>query len=186
METAYPGSNVLVVTLTNGESKRVEAQSDEETLKEAMEVLRDMFGPNIPNATDILVPRWWKNRFQRGSYSNYPIISNNQVLHDIKVIFFAYSVQLDLADFYVYFSNCLCLCSVNGYNCSFDLLFRPQLGAFSSPVNILVKDSTVTCTVDTSQVITKLLLDKYMTAIGYYGFQFLFELFFFILSNLQV
>ncbi|KAG8650143.1 polyamine oxidase 1 isoform X2 [Manihot esculenta] len=84
METAYPGSNVLVVTLTNGESKRVEAQSDEETLKEAMEVLRDMFGPNIPNATDILVPRWWKNRFQRGSYSNYPIISNNQVLHDIK------------------------------------------------------------------------------------------------------
>ncbi|XP_012065601.1 polyamine oxidase 1 [Jatropha curcas] len=84
MENAYPGSNILVVTLTNGESKRVEAQSDEETLKEAMEVLRDMFGPNIPNATDILVPRWWNNRFQRGSYSNYPIISNNQVLHDIK------------------------------------------------------------------------------------------------------
>ncbi|OAY39979.1 polyamine oxidase 1 isoform X1 [Manihot esculenta] len=84
MENAYPGSNVLVVTLTNGESKRVEAQSDEETLKEAMEVLRDMFGPNIPNATDILVPRWWNNRFQRGSYSNYPIISNNQVVHDIK------------------------------------------------------------------------------------------------------
>ncbi|RVW87708.1 Polyamine oxidase 1 [Vitis vinifera] len=36
MENAYPGSNILVVTLTNGESKRVEAQSDEETLKEAM------------------------------------------------------------------------------------------------------------------------------------------------------
>ncbi|XP_015573853.1 polyamine oxidase 1 isoform X2 [Ricinus communis] len=84
MENAYPGSNILVVTLTNGESKRVEAQSDEETLEEAMEVLRDMFGPNIPNATDILVPRWWNNRFQRGSYSNYPIISNNQVLHDIR------------------------------------------------------------------------------------------------------
>ncbi|XVF73611.1 hypothetical protein PTKIN_Ptkin12aG0216100 [Pterospermum kingtungense] len=84
MENAYPGSNILVVTLTNGESKRVEAQSDEETLKEAMGVLRDMFGPNIPNATDILVPRWWNNRFQRGSYSNYPIISNNQVANDIK------------------------------------------------------------------------------------------------------
>ena len=85
MENAYPGSNILVVTLTNGESKRVEAQSDEETLKEAMGVLRDMFGPDIPNATDILVPRWWKNRFQRGSYSNYPIISNNQAVNDIKV-----------------------------------------------------------------------------------------------------
>jgi hypothetical protein len=86
MENAYPGSNILVVTLTNGESKRVEAQSDEETLEEAMGVLRDMFGPNIPNATDILVPRWWNNRFQRGSYSNYPIISDNQDVHYIKVI----------------------------------------------------------------------------------------------------
>ncbi|KAE8666961.1 Polyamine oxidase 1 [Hibiscus syriacus] len=84
MENAYPGSSILVVTLTNGESKRVEAQSDEDTLKEAMGVLRDMFGPEIPTATDILVPRWWNNRFQRGSYSNYPIISNNQVVNDIK------------------------------------------------------------------------------------------------------
>ncbi|XP_057978587.1 polyamine oxidase 1 [Malania oleifera] len=84
MDNAYPGSNILVVTLTNGESKRVEAQSDEETLKEAMEVLRDMFGPNVPNAIDILVPRWWNNRFQRGSYSNYPIICNYQAVHDIK------------------------------------------------------------------------------------------------------
>ncbi|KAH9616227.1 hypothetical protein KSS87_000072 [Heliosperma pusillum] len=84
MENAYPGSNILVVTLTNDESKRVEAQTDEETLGEAMEVLRDMFGGNIPDATDILVPRWWNNRFQRGSYSNYPIISNNQLVRDIK------------------------------------------------------------------------------------------------------
>ncbi|KAL9421013.1 hypothetical protein AB3S75_038558 [Citrus x aurantiifolia] len=84
MENAYPGSNILVVTLTNGESKRVEAQPDEETLKEAMEVLRDMFGPDIPNATDILVPRWWNNRFQRGSYSNYPIISDNQLVNSIR------------------------------------------------------------------------------------------------------
>ncbi|XP_050283782.1 polyamine oxidase 1 isoform X2 [Quercus robur] len=84
MENAFPGSNILVVTLTNGESKRVEAQSDEETLKEAMGVLRNMFGPNIPNATDILVPRWYYNRFQCGSYSNYPIISNNQLVHNIK------------------------------------------------------------------------------------------------------
>ncbi|KAG6630298.1 polyamine oxidase 1-like [Carya illinoinensis] len=84
MENAFPGSNILVVTLTNGESKRVEGQSDEETLKEAMGVLRDMFGPNIPNATDILVPRWWNNRFQRGSYSNYPIISNPLLFQNIK------------------------------------------------------------------------------------------------------
>ncbi|CAJ1958893.1 unnamed protein product [Sphenostylis stenocarpa] len=84
MENAYPGSNILVVTLTNGESKRVEAQPDEETLREAMAVLRDMFGSNVPDAIDILVPRWWNNRFQRGSYSNYPIISNHKVFHNIK------------------------------------------------------------------------------------------------------
>lgn len=85
MENAYPGSNMLVVTLTNGESKRVEAQSDQDTLREAMEVLRNMFGPDIPDATDILVPRWWNNRFQRGSYSNYPIYANHQLVHAIKV-----------------------------------------------------------------------------------------------------
>ncbi|KAK6119205.1 hypothetical protein DH2020_047053 [Rehmannia glutinosa] len=84
MENAYPGSNILVVTLTNGESKRIEAQSDQETKKEAMEVLRNMFGHDIPDATDILVPRWWNNRFQRGSYSNYPIYVNRQLVDDIK------------------------------------------------------------------------------------------------------
>ncbi|CAK9188662.1 unnamed protein product [Ilex paraguariensis] len=84
MDNAYPGSNILVVTLTNGESKRVEAQSDQETLKEAMEVLRNMFGPDIPDAIDILVPRWWNNRFQCGSYSNYPIYVNHQIVDDIK------------------------------------------------------------------------------------------------------
>ncbi|KAL3622543.1 polyamine oxidase1, flavin-containing amine oxidoreductase [Castilleja foliolosa] len=84
MENAYPGSNILVVTLTNGESKRIEAQSDRETMKEAMEVLRNMFGDDIPNATDILVPRWWNNRFQRGSYSNFPILVNHQLIDHIK------------------------------------------------------------------------------------------------------
>ncbi|KAL6562864.1 polyamine oxidase1, flavin-containing amine oxidoreductase [Orobanche hederae] len=84
MENAYPGSNILVVTLTNGESKRIEAQKDQETMKEAMEVLRNMFGHDTPDAIDILVPRWWNNRFQRGSYSNYPVYINHQLVDDIK------------------------------------------------------------------------------------------------------
>ncbi|KAL7616418.1 hypothetical protein Lser_V15G03916 [Lactuca serriola] len=84
MENAYPGSNILVVTLTNGESKRVESQSDHETMREAMEVLRNMFGPDIPEASDILVPRWWNNRFQRGSYSNYPIYADSTMFENIK------------------------------------------------------------------------------------------------------
>ncbi|XP_047313974.1 polyamine oxidase 1 [Impatiens glandulifera] len=84
MENAYPGSNILVVTLTNEESKRVEAQPDEETMKEAMEVLRNMFGSEIPDPTDIIVPRWYENRFQRGSYSNYPIYGNYKMVNNIK------------------------------------------------------------------------------------------------------
>ncbi|KAH9299336.1 hypothetical protein KI387_031018, partial [Taxus chinensis] len=76
MEIAYPGSNILVVTVTNEESKRIEVQSDEKTKEEAMAVLRKIFGKDIPEAQDILVPRWWKNRFQCGSYTNYPIFVN--------------------------------------------------------------------------------------------------------------
>ncbi|KAI3826982.1 hypothetical protein L1987_01043 [Smallanthus sonchifolius] len=84
MENAYPGSNILVVTLTNEESKRVESQSDQETMREAREVLRNMFGPDVPEATNILVPRWYNNRFQCGSYSNYPIYANSQLVQTIK------------------------------------------------------------------------------------------------------
>ena len=102
METAYPGSNILVVTLTNGESKRVEAQSDRETLKEAMEVLRNMFGSGIPDATDILVPRWWNNRFQRGSYSNYPIYFNHQIVDNIKVRILYYTLILHRLNYSCY------------------------------------------------------------------------------------
>ncbi|KAG9457921.1 hypothetical protein H6P81_002429 [Aristolochia fimbriata] len=84
MENAYPDSNILVVTLTNEESKRVESQSDEETMKEAISCLRDMFGPNIPDASHILVPKWWNNRFQRGSYSNYPMFATQHDFTDVK------------------------------------------------------------------------------------------------------
>ncbi|KAI3845386.1 hypothetical protein MKW92_038968, partial [Papaver armeniacum] len=84
MENAYPGSNILVVTLTNEESKRVESQSDMATLNEVMAVLRNMFGFDIPTATQIFVPRWWNNRFQRGSYSDYPILSKHQDFIHIK------------------------------------------------------------------------------------------------------
>lgn len=84
MENAYPGSNILVVTVTDEESKRVEAQSDEETKAEAMAVLRKMFGDGIPEAEQILVPKWWSNRFQRGSYSNYPILVDKKHFRDIR------------------------------------------------------------------------------------------------------
>ncbi|CAL4941466.1 unnamed protein product [Urochloa decumbens] len=73
-EKQYPGSNVLLVTVTDDESRRIEQQSDNQTKAEAVEVLRKIFaGNDVPDATDILVPRWWSNRFFKGTFSNWPI-----------------------------------------------------------------------------------------------------------------
>ncbi|CAN6299955.1 unnamed protein product [Urochloa humidicola] len=73
-EKQYPGSNVLLVTVTDDESRRIEQQPDNQTKVEAVEVLRKMFpGKDVPDATDILVPRWWSNRFFKGTFSNWPI-----------------------------------------------------------------------------------------------------------------
>lgn len=73
LETEYPGSNILFVTVTDDESRRIEQQSDEETKKEIMVVLHKIFGPHIPEIEDILVPRWWKNPYFLGTFTNWPI-----------------------------------------------------------------------------------------------------------------
>ncbi|KAI5078844.1 hypothetical protein GOP47_0006515 [Adiantum capillus-veneris] len=73
LENVYPGSNILFVTVTDDESRRIEQQPDHVTKTEIMEVLRKMFGERIPDASEILVPRWWKNSFHGGSYINWPI-----------------------------------------------------------------------------------------------------------------
>ena len=66
--------HILIATLTGEEAHRVERQTDEETKAEAMAVLRIMFeSDDIPECTDIFVPRWLDNPLFRGSYSNWPI-----------------------------------------------------------------------------------------------------------------
>jgi len=30
-------------------------------------------GEDVPDATDILVPRWWSDRFYKGTYANWPV-----------------------------------------------------------------------------------------------------------------
>lgn len=47
----FPESTVLSATVTGDESLRVETQEDSKTMKEVMQVLRNMYGSNIPNAT---------------------------------------------------------------------------------------------------------------------------------------
>lgn len=48
----------MVATVVNDQSYRVEAQSFEETQAEVMEVLRNMYGPEIPDPTDLWYKRW--------------------------------------------------------------------------------------------------------------------------------
>ena len=63
----------MFVTITDDESRRIEQQRDETTKAEIMEVLRKMFGEDIPEPKTILVPRWGQDRFMGGSYMNWPI-----------------------------------------------------------------------------------------------------------------
>ncbi|CAN0864756.1 Polyamine oxidase 1 [Linum grandiflorum] len=81
LDNEYPGSNILMVTVTADESRRVEQLSNEAIQGEAMAVLKKMFGEKIPNPENILVPRWGSNRFYKGSYSNWPA-NYNQEKHD--------------------------------------------------------------------------------------------------------
>ncbi|KAG8652546.1 hypothetical protein MANES_06G103900v8 [Manihot esculenta] len=72
LENEYPGSNILFVTVTADESRRIEQLPDETIEAEIMEILKKLFGENVPKAESILVPRWGMDKFYKGSYSNWP------------------------------------------------------------------------------------------------------------------
>lgn len=65
--------NILMVTTTDMESQRIERMTNTQVKKEIMHVLHNMFGKNIDEPTDILIPRWHQHPLFRGSYSNWPI-----------------------------------------------------------------------------------------------------------------
>ncbi|KAG0597932.1 hypothetical protein M758_12G031200 [Ceratodon purpureus] len=73
LDSEFPGQNLLMVTVTDEEARRVEQQPDSETLDEIMGVLRSMYGPDVPRAEAIFVPRWFTDRLFRGSFSNWPL-----------------------------------------------------------------------------------------------------------------
>ncbi|KAK2755035.1 hypothetical protein FQN54_006563 [Arachnomyces sp. PD_36] len=68
-----PGSNILVATVVHDQAYRVERQSNEQTQKEIMEVLSQMFPEiTVPEPTSIMYPRWSTEPWSYGSYSNWP------------------------------------------------------------------------------------------------------------------
>ncbi|KAI8085104.1 uncharacterized protein BX664DRAFT_300835 [Halteromyces radiatus] len=64
--------NVFMVTVTQDNAHRVEAMTDDQVKDELMDVLRKMYGDDIPEPTDFVFPRWYSNPLFRGSYSNWP------------------------------------------------------------------------------------------------------------------
>jgi polyamine oxidase len=67
-----PGSGIFFVTVVYMQSYRAEQQSDDVTKAEVMEVLRSMFGKDIPDPIDFMYPRWSTEPWAYGSYSNWP------------------------------------------------------------------------------------------------------------------
>lgn len=66
-------NNIVMVTAVDVFARRNEELSDDEIKGEAFAVLQEMYGPDIPEPLDILVPRWTKDPLYRGSYSNWPL-----------------------------------------------------------------------------------------------------------------
>ncbi|UPK89086.1 hypothetical protein LCI18_000021 [Fusarium solani-melongenae] len=70
----FPGSNILIGTVTAQQAYEVERQSDEKTKEEIMEVLRLMFpDKDIREPMDFMYPRWTMEKWSYGSYSNWPV-----------------------------------------------------------------------------------------------------------------
>ncbi|RHZ63441.1 uncharacterized protein CDV56_107482 [Aspergillus thermomutatus] len=87
------GSGLLVATVVNDQSYRVEAQSNEETQKEVMAVLRSMYGNDIPDPSHLWYKRWTQTPWAFGSYSNWPPATSLQAHQNLRAnvgnLFFA-------------------------------------------------------------------------------------------------
>lgn len=93
-EGFMPGSNIIFATVVGRESYRIEAQDDEITKQEGLEVLREMFpDADIPEPTAFMYPRWSLFPWSHGSYSNWPVgttLENHQNLRaNVQRLYFA-------------------------------------------------------------------------------------------------
>ncbi|KAI8085106.1 uncharacterized protein BX664DRAFT_375578 [Halteromyces radiatus] len=87
-------NNIFFVTVTQDYAYMVEAMTDDQVKEQLMDVLRKMYGDDIPEPTDFVFPRWHSNPLFRGSYSNWPIGEMNQHHENMKAplhnrVFFA-------------------------------------------------------------------------------------------------
>lgn len=67
------GEPILVAFNAATFGKEVESYSDQETLDAAMDVLRTIYGRNIPAPQAAMITRWNQEEFSLGSYSHVPL-----------------------------------------------------------------------------------------------------------------
>lgn len=72
----YPGyynTNVVLLTVTDEIATRIVRQSVEETKAEVKQVLQNVYGPSVPDPTNIILPDWDINPLFLGAYSVIPV-----------------------------------------------------------------------------------------------------------------
>ena len=70
-EGFFPGSNILMVTLTSDQAYQAELQPESEVKDALMGVLKTMYGPNIPDPIAIKFHRWTLDPLFRGTFMNW-------------------------------------------------------------------------------------------------------------------
>ncbi|KAG4428409.1 hypothetical protein IFR05_016106 [Cadophora sp. M221] len=69
----FPGSGILIATVTSPFSSIVESQPLETTKCQVLDLLREMFGvENVPEPTAFMLPKWGELEWAKGSFSNWP------------------------------------------------------------------------------------------------------------------
>lgn len=64
------GQPVLAALNTGSFAKSLETRSDAEIISQALEVLRRLYGPTVPDPIDAQITRWFSDPWARGSYSS--------------------------------------------------------------------------------------------------------------------
>ena len=67
------GTNILMVTVVQADSRRVETQSKKETVDEVQKVLKQMYGESIPDPLDVFIPVWSTDPAFYGCWSNVAV-----------------------------------------------------------------------------------------------------------------
>ena len=67
-----PGSNILMATVTGRWATAVYNQTTDATKSQIMQVLRKVYGSQIPDPVGVTIPDWGINPFYMGMYSDFP------------------------------------------------------------------------------------------------------------------